>query len=578
MSDNDQTILSGRGISEVPGAPDLEEKPKRNPLVIIGGIGCALLLCAALFIGGGIYMAGEQISGLTAELTQEERATATEESVVEDPTPESSPTLTATETADANGSSDSGSVDEEADSPTPTDSNTNQSEPDDEPGDETEDVPAEPVIGSITFALDATDTYEPIDPGTEFEGEITEIHAIFDYSGFSPDNTWERVWFLDETEMLRSAEPWSGVDEGVFDYFINAGGEPLSPGEWTLELYVDDELLASDSFIIVGDEDAVALAEDTEATATATPKSATATPTPEGTASPTPSPQPVVRTYPLAFTKWDGGQHLLFVGDTNGGREKYILSRAAGPSFTPDGAYIFVYGEEGIDRQKIDGVDYVLEGVANGIIRIDASPLPTNIGDVKLYQGPGWNEGTARWTNVSPNGQMVAFDARPGGNYRIYFLGTDENQQFRFEIIGEHGDWSPNSQKVAYRSGRDGKTGIWVSNRDDSGHTLLTSNGSDAFPAWSPDGNTIVFHREVEGNVDLYAMNTDGSNVRRLTTAAGPDTLPEFTPDGEIIFRSARSGSWGIWKMNADGSNQQQIYADAGVGPDWSFSRLGVLR
>ncbi|RMF06037.1 MAG: hypothetical protein D6768_00010, partial [Chloroflexi bacterium] len=102
-------------------------------------------------------------------------------------------------------------------------------------------------------------------------------------------------------------------------------------------------------------------------------------------------------------------------------------------------------------------------------------------------------------------------------------------------------------------------------------------NGSDSFPAWSPDGRTIVFHREQDGNVDLYAMNPDGSNVRRLTDAPGPDTLPEWTPAGEIIFRSARSGSWGIWKMNADGSNQREIIPDAGVGPDWSYSRMSVL-
>jgi TolB protein len=72
-------------------------------------------------------------------------------------------------------------------------------------------------------------------------------------------------------------------------------------------------------------------------------------------------------------------------------------------------------------------------------------------------------------------------------------------------------------------------------------------------------------------------MNVDGSNLRQLTNATGPDTLPVFTPDGQIIFRSARSGNWGIWKMNIDGSNQQEIVPNAGVGPDWSKSRMSVL-
>jgi hypothetical protein len=51
--------------------------------------------------------------------------------------------------------------------------------------------------------------------------------------------------------MLRSTEPWTGAADGFFDYFINAGGQPLSVGEWRLELYLNDELLASDSFTIV---------------------------------------------------------------------------------------------------------------------------------------------------------------------------------------------------------------------------------------------------------------------------------------------------------------------------------------
>ena len=282
-------------------------------------------------------------------------------------------------------------------------------------------------------------------------------------------------------------------------------------------------------------------------------------------------------TYKLVYTKWDGGKHVLFVSDTAGGAEQFILSRAAGPSWTPDGQYIFFYGEAAIDRQEIDGNEYVLEGVANGIVRMESDPIPTSIDQVRVFQGPGWNDGTARWANVSPDGQMVAFDARPGGNWRIYFLGTDENQQFRFEIVGEQADWSPDSQRLVYRSGRNGLTGIWISNRDDTGHTNITQNGSDSFPAWSPDGETIAFSREVDGNVDIYTMNVDGTNIQRLTDASGPDTLPEYAPNGEIIFRTTRTGQWAIWKMAGDGSNQQEVIPDAPVGPDWTGSRMSVL-
>lgn len=537
--------------------PDQEPK-KRSPLLIIGGIGCAVLLCIALLAGGGTfaYLRLQEESSLADLLGQEEDAPPVEAAETpalqtEEPLPTPMEEATAEEPAT-----------EEVVQPTAT-----------SPVEEevTEAGSGEPEIGEITFALGATDDYEPIDPDDQFEEGITEIHALFDYSGMSTDYTWERVWYLDGEEILRNAAEWTDPAMGRFDYFLDAGGDPLPVGEWDLEIYVEDELLSSGSFVIEG------AAEPTPLAQAETP---TATPTSEPTETPTPEPAPSSGgggTYQLVYSKWDGGQHNMYVADTNGNNERFMLNRAAGPSWTPDGREIFFFGEEGVDRQKLsDGREFIFDGISNGIVALtNASALP-NIEDAVLFQGLDWKYGSARWANVSPNGQMVAFDARPGSDYRIYFLGTADNQQFRFEILGEQADWSPDSEKIVYRSGRDGKTGIWISNRDDSGHTLITNGGSDSFPAWSPDGRKIAFSRDEGGNVDIYLMNVDGSNIQRLTEAPGPDTLPVFTPSGDIVFRSARTGSWGIWKMSSSGANQREIIPNAGVGPDWSYSRMDV--
>jgi hypothetical protein len=543
MSDQDKTVYAGGGAQDLAGAPQTSTQTsaaKKNPLLIIGGIGCLLLLCAVLLISGGLYASGwfeNTVAGLGGD---------DETPVVE--TPPDEPTSTPTP------------------EPEPTEEQpTSEPEPTEEQP-TAEPVTSEPVIGAITFALGATDTYEPVDPGTSFEEGITEIHAIFDYSGMLPDYTWERVWYLNGQEVLRNSAAWTDQENGRFDYFIDAGGAPLSPGEWVLELYVDGELRADGTFTIEGAEPEVAQVTDTP------------TPEPEPEATDTPAPKPSGGgVYKLLYSKWDGGQHNMHVADTNGNNEKLLFNRAAGPSWSPDGQQIFFFGEEGVDRQRLpDGREFVFDGVSNGIIALtNAAALPA-IEDARLFQGVDWKYGSARWANVSPDGQMVAFDAKPGGDYRIYFLGTADNQQFRFEIVGEQGDWSPDSQKIVYRSGRDGITGIWISNRDDTGHTNITQSGSDSFPAWSPDGKTIAFSREESGNVDIYTMNVDGSNVQRLTDAPEPDTLPVYTPSGDIIFRSARSGSWSIWKMSSAGAGQTEIIPNAGVGPDWSFSRMDV--
>lgn len=105
-------------------------------------------------------------------------------------------------------------------------------------------------IGKITFAMEATDQREPINPGLLFSQGITQVHAIFDYSGMSPAYTWERVWRLNDKEVARKADIWTGPENGRFDYFIDNRDRPLPPGDWVLEIYVEGKLLSLGAFVI----------------------------------------------------------------------------------------------------------------------------------------------------------------------------------------------------------------------------------------------------------------------------------------------------------------------------------------
>ncbi len=105
-------------------------------------------------------------------------------------------------------------------------------------------------VGKITFALDVTPQREPINPGLLFTKGITQVHAVFDYSGMSTAYTWERVWYLNDKEVSRNAGTWTGPESGVFDYFIDNGGRPLPAGDWVLEIYVEDKLLSLGAFVI----------------------------------------------------------------------------------------------------------------------------------------------------------------------------------------------------------------------------------------------------------------------------------------------------------------------------------------
>ncbi len=201
--------------------------------------------------------------------------------------------------------------------------------------------------------------------------------------------------------------------------------------------------------------------------------------------------------------------------------------------------------------------------------------MPAIIEQVQVFQGGNWNAGSARSASILPNREVVAYEDKPGGGeYRIFFINGLDNQLYPYEILGEQANWSPDDEHLVYRSGRDGKAGLWISHWTNTDHLNITNNGSDSFPAWSPDGKTIAFSRDDGGNVGIYTVNTDGSNLQRLTNAPGPDTLPVYTPNGGLIFRSVRSGSWGIWKMGGDGQDQIEIIPNTGVADDWAYSKM----
>jgi Tol biopolymer transport system component len=71
----------------------------------------------------------------------------------------------------------------------------------------------------------------------------------------------------------------------------------------------------------------------------------------------------------------------------------------------------------------------------------------------------------------------------------------------------------------------------------------LTREGDwdDEQPRWSPDGQRIAFKSNRSGSYNLYVMDGDGRNVRRLTNHGGNDHDASWLPDGaSFVFTSDR--------------------------------------
>ena len=430
--DDDRTVMMQPKQAETPAAK------KRSPWLWVGLLGCAALLClglvggvVAFFALGGSEKIALPAATATPKATQAATPTQAATKVVV-------PTKTATKVAPKPTATPTEEPTETPESATPT------STP----------APSEnPTVGTITFATGVSDS-KPVGAASTFPADVAEIHALFDYKGFADGDAWERRWYQNGEDVGGGSGTWDGGESGIYDLSLSNNNKPLGGGSWKLEIYVRGKLAGTGTFVI---QEAAAAA----------------------TVSPTKAPRPATGgTFKIAFARWDGGKHNLYVADTAGGGEKFVLERAAGPSWSADSRYLYVYGEEGVDNQVREGQTYTWPGagITNGILRLDMSTLKNGIPNA--FQDGSWKEGTGRVAALSPNGGMLAYDAIHGGSgRRIYFLGTAANQQYRIEIPGEQPEWSPDSAQVVYRSGRDNKQGIWISGRDDSGAHNITNDG-----------------------------------------------------------------------------------------------------
>jgi serine/threonine protein kinase len=272
----------------------------------------------------------------------------------------------------------------------------------------------------------------------------------------------------------------------------------------------------------------------------------------------TPAPTPTPLPYRLAFTRWDGGKHTIWLADLDGKNQVRVRDFAASPAWSPDGEQIAFVGEQGINSQVGFG--------SGGVWKMSAA---------------GWNpqqlkqDGTAHSVAWMPGGKSIAHDSDRAG-YGVYFVSPYGDEQ-PGTVPGEYPAWSPDGSRLAVRACRP-DCGVWIANRDNSAPRQLTWGSTDGLPAWSPDGGRIAFNRGSQ-DADIFVMPADGSaEPAQLTDARGHDMGAAWTPDGRhLVFRTARSGRWQIWIMNADGSDQRLIIEDARVGNEWGLDRMSIV-
>ena len=243
---------------------------------------------------------------------------------------------------------------------------------------------------------------------------------------------------------------------------------------------------------------------------------------------------------------------------------------ASSPTWSPDGRKIAFES----DRDGSDPEIYVMNADGSGVTQ-----LTNNNG---YDASPSW----------SPDGERIAFVSdrafqdpeELNRNFEIYVMNVDDGtppvsrpQQIIEEAIStiENLDNIPQGVRTSIiallRQVLDTIDDDTTTPPPQEPIRLTNNNASDGSPSWSPDSEKIVFRSDRDENSGIYVMNADdGSEQTRLTEESQFDGDPRWSPDGErIAFSSIRGNQGGIFVMNADdGSNETRL--TDGRDPAWS--------
>lgn len=181
-------------------------------------------------------------------------------------------------------------------------------------------------------------------------------------------------------------------------------------------------------------------------------------------------------------------------------------------------------------------------------------------------------EGTNIAAAVSPDGRTIAFDL-VGRLWVMPAAGGTATVITELLAEARQPAWSPDGQRIAFQSYKDGTWHVWSIKPDGSDlrqHTFGMYD--DREPGYTGDGQAIVFSSDRAGNYDLWRVELASGALTQLTTDPADDAAPAVNRStGEIAFVSLRRAGPGLWVRTADGTQAPWVTSAGQVNaPSWS--------
>lgn len=180
----------------------------------------------------------------------------------------------------------------------------------------------------------------------------------------------------------------------------------------------------------------------------------------------------------------------------------------------------------------------------------------------------------------SPDGQRVAFSSRRDGNWELYILEiqTGEVRRLTDNLVYEaNPSWSPDGVWLAYEGYYSGNLNIYFVKVDGSeGPVPLTGSPTPEFdPEWLPllPGRYIAYVSWKDGNQDIYVMSLDDPDepVNLTHTRDLHEQNPAWSPDGtHIAYSVVENGSSLIYTKPVATPEAEPVLVGQGHSPAWS--------
>ncbi len=208
---------------------------------------------------------------------------------------------------------------------------------------------------------------------------------------------------------------------------------------------------------------------------------------------------------------------------------------------------------------------------------------PVGMSETPTYSPTFASAGSAIFYHESSGDRsaLMRADTDPEGSIlRITSVVDDRSHNF-------HARPSPDGQRIAFDSDRDGERGVYIADADGRNVRRLTGEGFAAIPSWSPDGSTLAYIRAERDQPkvwNLWIMNLATGEEKRLTSYRyGQPWGGSWFPDGKriayshedrLVVLNLNSGASRIYPSPRKGS----LVRTPAVSPDGTRAVFQVFR